>query len=98
MISNNKEELLSPEKAGFERLVQGDLSGGMTVEKSAVIFMDILEGKGTIGQNAAVIANAGVALMKFHPEKCIHDCFEIARNSLKGGRALSSFRKLIENQ
>lgn len=50
MISNQEEELLSPEKIGYPRLTHKELNGGPTVEESVKIFLNILEGKGTSAQ------------------------------------------------
>jgi anthranilate phosphoribosyltransferase len=47
MISNNEEELLTPEKIGMQRVSRADISGGKTVEESANIFINLLEGTGT---------------------------------------------------
>jgi anthranilate phosphoribosyltransferase len=96
MISNQEEELLSPEKVGLQRFTREDLSGGVTVEDSAKIFLNILEGNGTKAQKSAVIANSGMALRKLYPGKSVPECFEMAENSLQGGKAFSAFKKLLE--
>jgi anthranilate phosphoribosyltransferase len=96
LISNQEEELLSPEKIGYPRLKAEDLKGGATVEESVKIFMNILEGNGTPAQKEVVIINSGMALKKLNPEKCLPDCFELAKDSLMGGRALKSLKKLLE--
>jgi anthranilate phosphoribosyltransferase len=96
MISNHEEELLSPEKVGLPRLTHEDLSGGATVEESVKIFINILEGKGTEAQKAVVIVNSGMALKKLFPGKTLSECFELAEDSLQGGRAISLLRKLLE--
>jgi len=96
MICNQEEELLSPEKIGFPRLTHEDLKGGTTVEESVKIFINILEGKGTAGQKSVVIVNSGMALKKLFPGKSLPVCFELAEDSLQGGRALNLLRKLLE--
>jgi anthranilate phosphoribosyltransferase len=96
MISNVEEELLSPEKIGFSRLTAEEIRGGATVEESVRIFMNILNGKGTAAQEAVVIVNSGMALKKLFPEKTLPECFESAKDSLKGGKALSILNKLLE--
>jgi anthranilate phosphoribosyltransferase len=96
LISNREEELLSPEKIGFPLLNKEDLKGGESVEESVNIFLKILDGKGTSAQNAVVLANSGIALKKLHQEKGLPECFQIAEESLKGGRALSMLKKLLE--
>ena len=96
LIANNEEDLLSPEKIGMPRIKSEDISGGKTVEESVVIFMNILEGKGTDQQNNVIITNSGFALRKLFPEKGIQECFEIAKQSLLGGKAFNSLKKLLE--
>lgn len=96
LISNSEEELLSPEKIGFPLLNQADLKGGDNVEDSVKIFLKILEGKGTPAQNAVVIANSGIALKKVYQEKSLAECFNLAEESLNGGKALQMLKKLLE--
>ena len=95
LISNNEEELLSPEKIGFPLLTPEGLKGGNNVEESVKIFMTILNGNGTVAQNAVVIVNSGIALKKVFPEKSLQDCFQLADESLKSGRALNMLNKLL---
>jgi anthranilate phosphoribosyltransferase len=96
MISNLEEELLSPEKIGFPRLTVDEIRGGTSVEESLKIFMNILNGKGTVAQEAVVIVNSGMALKKLFPEKTLPECFESAKDSLKGGKAIRILTKLLE--
>lgn len=96
LISNNEEELLSPEKTGFSLLRHEDIKGGLSVEESVRIFMRILEGKGASAQNSVVIANAGIAIKKIFMDKSLEECFQIAEESLKSGRALKQLKKLLE--
>ncbi|HAM09667.1 MAG: anthranilate phosphoribosyltransferase [Bacteroidetes bacterium GWE2_41_25] len=96
LISNREEELLSPEKIGFPLLLPENLNGGDSVEESVKIFLNIMEGKGTPAQNAVVIANSGIALTKFHQDKSLPDCFQIAEESLMSGSALNRLKKLLE--
>jgi anthranilate phosphoribosyltransferase len=95
MISNQEEDLLEPEKIGFRRLDPAQVAGGSTVEESVRIFLDILDGKGTDAQKAVVIVNSGMALRKLHPEKSVRECFALAEESLKSGRAKAALEKLI---
>jgi anthranilate phosphoribosyltransferase len=96
MISNQEEELLSPEKIGFPRLINDDIKGGTTVEESVKIFMNIIDGKGTSAQKAVVIVNSGLAIKKLFPEKSLQDCFTLAEDSLQGGRAKATLKKLLD--
>ena len=96
MISNNEEELLSPEKAGFLMIEPDDIKGGGSVADSVKIFLSIIEGKGTPAQNSVVIANAGVAISKIYTGKSLKECFQLAEDSLKSGQALKVLKKLLE--
>src|SRR5687767_2439947 len=50
-FSNQGERLATPSDLGLPSLKYEDLGGGDTVEESAKIFMNVLEGKGTGAQN-----------------------------------------------
>jgi anthranilate phosphoribosyltransferase len=95
MISNTKEQVLSPEQLGLPSVGEEELSGGNTVAQAAKIFMDVLQGKGTLAQNAAVIANAGMALYGVNTNISLEEAIATARESLESKRALRSFEKLM---
>src|SRR6195952_2995077 len=62
VITNEGEKIFTPEQLGKRTVAQSDIYGGNSVEESAKIFKDILEGNGTWAQNAVVLANAAMAL------------------------------------
>ncbi|MDC8004424.1 anthranilate phosphoribosyltransferase [Aureisphaera galaxeae] len=95
MISNVTEKVLLPETFGVKRIQQSDIYGGETVESSAQIFTDILNGKGTEAQNNVVCANAGLAISTVNGSSII-DGFEKAKESLLSGNALKTLKKLQE--
>lgn len=97
-ILNGVEEIVSPENFGFKRANGVDLNGGTTVQEAATIFSLVLEGKGTETQTSVVIANTQVALMCYYPDKSGDSCRMMAEESLKSGKALRAFKKLIEMQ
>lgn len=92
---NGGEQLAEPSDLGLPQVRYEDLSGGDTVEDSAVIFLNILEGKGTVEQNSAVIANAGMALYCANQGKGLENALLNAREALESGKALISFKKLV---
>ena len=94
-ISNDGEVVYSPESLGFKRLTEKDLFGGNSVEEAARIFISILEGNGTEAQNSVCIANSGMALKAYFPEKSIEESLAMARESLISKKALESFKKLV---
>ncbi|MGE5943734.1 MAG: anthranilate phosphoribosyltransferase [Flavobacteriales bacterium] len=94
VISNDSETLFSPEDLGISQIKQDAIYGGDTVESSAKIFMDVIQGKGTEAQNNVVCANAGLAIatVKHISHK---QGFELAKESLLSGKAKQSLETLI---
>lgn len=92
------ERTIQPEETGLRKLAPGDIYGGETVEEASKIFIDILEGNGTVGQNHAVIANAAFALQTMDRKLSIEEAVKKAEDSLRAGKGLGAFKKLIELQ
>lgn len=93
--SNIGEKVMNPRELGLTKLTLSEIKGGDTVENSAKLFMQILEGKGTPQQNAVVIANAGMALYCANQSAGIVQSIDRAAESLNSGRALDCFKKLL---
>jgi anthranilate phosphoribosyltransferase len=92
-ITNTMEGMLKPEDFGVSILTQKEIQGGTTIEESAKLFMNIIEGKGTDAQNNVVCANAGMAIATVNSVSPIQG-FEIAKESLLSGKALLALNKL----
>lgn len=92
---NEGERIAGPSDLELPELTLEDLKGGNSVEESAKIFTSVLEGKGTEAQKSAVIANAGMALYCSNRKDGIVSAMEKAREALDSGRALQSFKKLL---
>jgi anthranilate phosphoribosyltransferase len=93
---NGGEKVVEPVDLGLPKLTYEDIKGGTTVEESSRVFMDILEGKGTAAQNAAVVANAGMALYTGNQKDGIVPAVQKAKEALQSGKALRAFKKLME--
>ncbi|MCF4102463.1 anthranilate phosphoribosyltransferase [Gillisia sp. M10.2A] len=94
-ISNTAESMLEASDFGVEPLLASQISGGNSIENSAKIFTDVLEGKGSTAQNNVVCANAGMAIATasgISPK----EGFETAKESLQSGKALAALKKLQE--
>lgn len=89
------ETVLQPEDFGLARLAAEELHGGDTAEEAKSIFLNVLRNEATPGQKSVVLANAGLAIKTFCPEKSLLDCVAEARESMESGRALANFRKLV---
>jgi len=95
VISNHAETLFSPEDLGVSQINQDAIFGGNTVEDAAKIFINVISGKGTEPQNNVVYANAGLAIAT--AKQIDHkQGFELAKESLRSGKAKQSLDKLIE--
>ncbi len=92
-ISNLSEGMLKPEDFGVEAVQQDQITGGQSIEESAQIFMNVLQGKGTEAQNNVVCANAGVAIATVNG-KSVKEGFELAKESLLSGSGLKALKKL----
>lgn len=94
---NGGEQIADPADLGLATHAPSDLHGGDTIEESARIFLNVLEGKGTKAQNDAVIANAAMALYCADQEKGLEDAINRAREALVSGKALEQFKRFLEN-
>jgi anthranilate phosphoribosyltransferase len=95
-FNNEGEKILEPEDMNLPRLGANDIRGGETVEESARIFMNVLEGRGTKAQNDAVVANAAMALFAVNRKAGILVAVDTARETLQSGKALQSFKALLQ--
>ena len=96
LISRHREEIIEPGKMNLTNLLPEQIQGGKDVQESAVIFFDILNGRGSDAQKQVVSANAGTALQLVNPTQSLVECVEIAMSSLESGKAGAAFSKLIE--
>ena len=92
---NKGERIATPDDLGLPQVKYADIAGGNTVEESAKIFLNILQGKGTKQQNAAVIANAAMALFCADQDAGIEPAVAKANEALTSGKAYEVFKKLL---
>lgn len=94
-FSNDGEYIYTLDQLGFDKIKPEQIGGGSSVEESAAIFMNVLEGKGTSEQNNVVLSNAALAIKTIHSGKSFADCYYEAEESLLSKRALVSFKTLL---
>lgn len=95
IISNTSETILKPSDLGVKPVHASEIFGGNSVKSAAAIFKAIINGNGTKAQNEVVYANAGLAIAT--AKQISHkEGFELAKESLKSGRAKSCLKALIE--
>lgn len=97
IFSNWGEDQLEPSDLGLPEIKAEDLQGGETVEEAADIFLNILQGKGTDAQKAAVVANAGMALYCGNKKEGLIPAVQKASKALSSGEAYHTFKKLINS-
>ncbi len=95
VITKSGEEIYSAEDLGFNPVTLEDIKAGNSIQETAKIFRNILEGNGTEQQNSVVLANASVALHHTQKFGTYENCLLLAKESLKSGKALNSFELLI---
>ncbi len=92
-IANSSEAILEPKDFGVSKVHPSAIEGGDTIEASAQIFLNVLQGRGTDEQNNVVCANAGIAIATTKGISPLEG-FEEAKESLKSKKALESLKKL----
>lgn len=92
-ISRNEEGFLDASHFNTRTIAPEAIFGGDSIEDSAKIFMNILNGNGTEPQNKVVCANAGLAIATA-TGKSIEEGFQLAEESLNSGQALTALKTL----
>ncbi len=98
LYSPNGRERVGPATFGCRPLNEADLHGGETIDEAAGIFMRVLRNEATVAQKNVVLANTAAALHTIHPEQSWEEQMSIARESIESGKALQSFKQLIDMQ
>ncbi len=98
LITREGEYLMTASDLKMPMISPEEITGGQTVETAAIIFKNVLAGKGTEAQSNVVIANAGLAIKCYYPSKSMEDCLDMARESLFSGRAALALKKILETQ
>lgn len=95
MITNKKELVLIPEELGFNQLNPEEINGGNSIDDAAGIFINVLNNDATQAQKNVVLANSALAIQCIELDLKYKICLEKAKESISGGMALQSFKKLI---
>ena len=98
VITNEGDQVLTPEQLGKRMVSPSDIYGGNSPEDAAKIFIDILKGKGSWAQNAVVLANAAMALHCTGNFSEYDLAYAAAVESLESGNAFASLQNLISMQ
>jgi len=96
-ISPEGETIFEIKKLPFDKVKEQDLFAGNTIEDSVKIFINVLHNKGTKEQMLVVKANAAAALMVAGLVDNFESGILLAEESLASGKALQTFKKLIQS-
>ncbi|MCP4438502.1 MAG: anthranilate phosphoribosyltransferase [Aureispira sp.] len=94
LVTNEQEQILSPQALNLPQYKAQDLFGGNTIKEAADIFMQVLQGNGTTAQQDVVACNAGIAIQRFEPNLSLIDCIAKAKETLAKGAAYQAFKSL----
>lgn len=98
VITQNGEQILSPDYLGKRMVLPEDLLGGQTAGDAAKIFIRILKGEGSWAQNAVVLANAAMGLYCTGKFRQYDDAYHAAIESLESRKAWNCLDRLIQMQ
>ncbi len=98
IVTQEGERILTPQQLSISKIDPKEIEGGSSIEESASIFLNILRGEGTNGQNAVVIANAAQALLLTGKHESYQDAHAAATESLASGKANAILVKLLSIQ
>ncbi len=94
-ITKQTEKIIEPKDLNMTIANENELYGGNSVQEAKKIFINILNGKGSLAQNNVVIANSAFAITTVKKNITIQDAIEMAKESLKSKKALNVFKKII---
>jgi anthranilate phosphoribosyltransferase len=90
------ERIFTPADLGFANAKPEELVAGATELEAKDIFDSVLENRALPAQKNIVLANAAFGIQVLEKgQKDIHECIEIARESIDSGAALSTFKKFV---
>ena len=94
--SGGKESVYQPEDLDMKTVQPEELYGGKQVREALDIFIRVLKNQATEAQINVVLANAAFAIKVLEPQKDLMECLDLARTSLKSGRAWTALQQFIE--
>jgi anthranilate phosphoribosyltransferase len=94
ILGKERDEILANSPLQSE-IKLGNISGGNTVEASANILVNLLEGKGTKQQNTVLAGNVALAIQTFNPQKDFIKAFAEAHDAVLSGTAIHHLKKIV---
>lgn len=94
VYTNEGEFLIQSQDFGFETIKAEEISGGISIEDNAKIFLSVLKNESSKARKNVVLANSALGLKTINPTKDLKECVAIAEESLSAGKAFEIFKKL----
>lgn len=95
VITNQAEQVYYPEDLGLSVVTQEAINGGESIEDSAQIFLNVLQGRATQAQTEVVLANSGLAFTIGKGLSDIKEGVAMARESIDSGAAYKCFKTFL---
>ena len=95
IFNNQGEKVYHPYDLKQPLLKPEAIEGGKSLETAANIFESVLKNEATESQKQVVIINSAFAIQTVRPELKLEDCLGLASESLESGRALGTFKRLL---
>ena len=93
ILGRDRDEMITGSPTGTD-IYLNQISGGDTVDASAKILVNLLEGKGTEQQNIVLSGNVALALQTFNPEKSFEMAFAEAHEAVLSGKGINHLKKI----
>lgn len=95
VITPKIEVTINAKTFGLNKIDLQSIKGGSTIDESAALFYNIINGRGTVEQNQVVCVNAAQAIALV--TNCsLTEGYERAKESLESKKALNSLTQLIQ--
>lgn len=95
VYTNNSERVISPTEINFNLLKPFELIAGKSIEESAGIFLNVLQGNSTESQKNVTIANSAAAYCCYHPGSTFEHAVFHCKEALESGKAYNLFKKIM---
>ena len=96
LVTNDFEKVFTPKDLGFNYVNPQEIYGGATADDARRIFDAVLEGTATEAQTNVILANAACGISIIDRNLSVAESVEIARESLKSGKALAAMKRFVE--
>lgn len=97
-FSSQGEFLFTPDDFGMKWVSPTDLFGGNDMDEAMAIFLDVIQNEGSDAQTNVVSVNAATAIQCFEKKKSLHECIEIAKETLARGEAFNVLKNVLKTQ